>query len=130
MLTYVPVFHRIKEQPKLEGTYRDNQIQLLASHSTTEKSDPMSESVVQKLLELCQSWGRDHCPGEPVPGLSHPLVKNLFLAPAPGPPLAQLRAIPLGPVTVTREQTSALPLRSPHEEPIGFNEIPSYVILR
>jgi len=54
-------------------------------------------------LELRQGWGHDHCFGEPVPVSSHPLVKNLF---QPDPPLMQLHAVPLGPVTVTRVQRS------------------------
>ena len=28
------------------------------------------------------AWGCDHCPGEPVPGSDHPLLKNLFLTPS------------------------------------------------
>lgn len=41
-----------------------------------------------------------------------PLVKNVFLTPS----LKQLHVIPLGPISVTREQSSALPLHSPREQ--------------
>jgi len=39
----------------LEGTHRDCGVQLRAPHRTTPKSDPMSESIVQTLLELWHS---------------------------------------------------------------------------
>lgn len=34
----------------------DHRVQLLASHKTTQKSDCMSKSVVQTLLELCHEY--------------------------------------------------------------------------
>lgn len=37
------------------------------------------ESIVQMLLELCQAWCCDHCPGQPVQCLTTPWMKNLFL---------------------------------------------------
>ena len=46
--------HRITEQPKLEGTHKDHWVQLLAPHRTTQKSNYLSESSVQMLLELQQ----------------------------------------------------------------------------
>ena len=49
-----PRNHRIIEYPKLEGTHKDHRVQLLAPHSTTQKSDHTTESVVQTLLELWQ----------------------------------------------------------------------------
>jgi len=46
--------HKIIEYPKWEGAYKDDQVQLLAPHSTAQNSNPMSESGVQMLLELQQ----------------------------------------------------------------------------
>lgn len=55
------------EYPKLEGTNRDHQVQLLAPRRNTPKSDLVSGSIVQMRLELDQAQCCDHCPGEPVP---------------------------------------------------------------
>ena len=46
--------HQIAEYPKLEGTHKDHQVQLLAPHKTTQKSGHKSGSLVQTLLELWQ----------------------------------------------------------------------------
>ena len=43
---------RIIEYPELEGIHRDYRVQLLAPHRTTQKSNHISESIVQTLLEL------------------------------------------------------------------------------
>lgn len=51
--------HGITEYPELEGTLRDHPVQLLASHSTTQKSIPVSE--------FQQPWCCVHCPGDPIP---------------------------------------------------------------
>ena len=71
----------------------------------------MPESIVQmlesKLLELWQTRCCGHCPGEPVPVLNHPLGEEPFPNIQPEPPLMQLHAVPLGPVAVPREQSSA-----------------------
>lgn len=48
------VGHRIIEYPEWEETHSDHGIQLLAIHSTIQKSDLMSESVIQILLEVQQ----------------------------------------------------------------------------
>jgi len=55
-LNWNPLKHKIIEHPKLEGTYKDYWAQLLAPPRTTQKSDPISESTVQTLLELWH-WG-------------------------------------------------------------------------
>ena len=44
--------YRIIEYSKLEGTHKDHQVQLLALHSTNQKSDHMSASVFHMLPEL------------------------------------------------------------------------------
>ena len=46
---------RIIEYPKSEEAHKDHRVQLLAPQKTTQKSDPVSESVAQMLLELWQS---------------------------------------------------------------------------
>jgi len=46
--------HRITEYPRLERTHKDFQVQPLAPHSTTQNPNPVSENVVQTLLELQQ----------------------------------------------------------------------------
>lgn len=46
--------HRIIEHPELEGIHKDQQIQLPAPDGTTQKSDCMTEGIVQTLLELQQ----------------------------------------------------------------------------
>lgn len=47
----------------------------------------MSESVVQARVELWQTQGLDHCPGEPVPALNHPLGEKPFPDILPEPPI-------------------------------------------
>jgi len=42
--------YRIIEYPELEDDYKDHEGQ----HSTTQKSDHMSESIIQTLLDRCQ----------------------------------------------------------------------------
>uniref|UniRef100_A0A8B9U121 Regulatory factor X associated protein n=1 Tax=Anas zonorhyncha TaxID=75864 RepID=A0A8B9U121_9AVES len=46
---------RLVNYPKVEGTYKDNQVQHLSPQRTTQKSDHVSESLVQMLLELQQA---------------------------------------------------------------------------
>lgn len=72
------VFHRTTEYLKLEKTHEDHQVQLLLPHTTTQKSDHMSENVVQTLLELQQLcdvttalWSLFH--------VHYHLMKDLFL---------------------------------------------------
>lgn len=67
--------YRIIEYPELEDDYKDHEGQ----HSTTQKSDHMSESIVQMHLEPQQAQYHDHSPGEPV--LVPDLAKNFFLIP-------------------------------------------------
>ena len=69
---------RIIEYLKLEGTQKDNQVQLLAPHRMTQNSNPMSENVI--LLEL-SAQGCDHCPEQPILGPNHSLLNNPFLTP-------------------------------------------------
>lgn len=95
--------HHITEYLKFEETHKDYWVLLKGPHRTTQKSNCMSESAVQTLLELLQARCHDHCLGEPVPGSGHPLMKNLFQYELP---LTQLNVIPLSPVTVTREKRS------------------------
>jgi len=44
-------YHSIIGHPKLEGTHEDYLVQLLAPCKTIQKSDHISESVVQMLFE-------------------------------------------------------------------------------
>ena len=67
---------RIIGHPELEGTHRDHQARLLAPHSTTKKTDHMSQSVSRCSL----SCSRSGLPG--VQFYSHPApVQNPFLYP-------------------------------------------------
>lgn len=59
--------HRNTEYPKFEKTNKEHQIQLTALHTITQKSEHVSESIAQILLELQKAWGQDQCPEEPVP---------------------------------------------------------------
>lgn len=43
---------------------------------SAKKSDPVSESIFQTLLELWQPRCHDHCAGEPAPVPDHPLSEN------------------------------------------------------
>ena len=94
-----------------------------------------------KIQTLC----REHCPTTPCTTLSAwamptalgspfhgscSLVQTLSLTPSYPPP-TQLRAVPSGPVTVPRNQSSAWHLHSPHEEarmrplqsPLGWKKL-------
>jgi len=44
--------HRIIEYPELEGIHKENRVQLLDPHGTTQKPNNISESFVQMLLKL------------------------------------------------------------------------------
>jgi len=70
---------RIMEYPKLEGTHSDHQVQPVASHSTTQNPNPMSESSDQTLPELRHSGP---CFGlstlEHLSRYSHPLPSRAF----------------------------------------------------
>lgn len=58
---------------KVFWTHQD---QLLGPQKTTQKSDPVSESIFQTLLELWQPRCHDHCAGEPALLPDHPLSEN------------------------------------------------------
>ena len=49
------------------------------SHKTMQKSNHMSDGVLQMLLEPWQTQCHDYFPGKSVPVPNYPLVKNLFL---------------------------------------------------
>ena len=97
-LTFCVLFQALPawiiEYLELGRTHKDYWVQLLAPHRTTQKSDHISES------RCFLNWS--------VP--DHILVKNLLLI--SNLTLLFHSLIPLGPVTVTREQSSALPLYS------------------
>lgn len=86
------VRYRILEYLELEGTHKDNQVQLLALHRTTQKSNYMAECIVQMFLEYWQAQCGDYCLGEPVPMPEHPLSEEPFPKIQPEPPLLQLHA--------------------------------------
>ena len=48
----LPPYNQRTVYSESEETHEDHQLQLLAPHRTTQKSNPVSESVVQMLLEL------------------------------------------------------------------------------
>ena len=51
------LFYRIIEYPELEGAHKNHEVRLVAPHGTTQKSDHVSESSVEMLLELwIESW--------------------------------------------------------------------------
>uniref|UniRef100_A0A8C0A178 Inositol 1,4,5-trisphosphate receptor n=1 Tax=Anas zonorhyncha TaxID=75864 RepID=A0A8C0A178_9AVES len=80
-----------------------------------EKEEKLCIKILQTLREMLdkktnfaeEARCRDHCPGELVPVPDHPLGAEPFPNPQPDPPLSQFHAVPLGPVTVPREQSSA-----------------------
>ena len=108
-----PRAHIITAYPKLEWTHKDYQAQSLTLHRTTQKSNPMSESAVQTLTEFHQLEAVINVLGS----LFHAncsLVENFFLPSSPPAhpptPLAQLHAVPSGPVAVTESRAQRCPL--------------------
>jgi len=94
---------------------QDHWVQLLAPHSTNQNSTPISESAVQKLLELQQPGAMHLGPEQWALGspfhAHHPLVQTLSLTPScPSPDTAPCRS--LGPYRSHREESSALSLHS------------------
>lgn len=99
----VNIYDRIMQYSNLEGTNKDDQIQLLAPYGITQKSNHIfwelskfsmnsgSESLWPLSLEVCS--GAEYFPST-----------------QPDFHLMQLHATPLGPVVITRGQRSALPL--------------------
>lgn len=77
--------HRIMEYPELDGTHKD-QVQLLALHRTTQRSNHMSESIVRLVPMIASLENLFQC-------LTIFLVKNLFYNIQPEPPLMQLHGI-------------------------------------
>lgn len=67
------IYHRIKEYPQLERTHRGHEIQ-----QTTRKSNCVSESVVQTLIEIWQTWCWGGFPEEPVPVPDHLFSEEPF----------------------------------------------------
>ena len=70
-------FHRPIECPTLEGTHRDHRVQLLDQSRTTQKkkkSNSMSESITQALLELWQLEAVTTALGEQ----SEPFTRRLY----------------------------------------------------
>lgn len=78
---------------------RITEFQLLALCSTPQESHHVPERVVKILRDLCQAWRCDHFPEEPVPVLNHSLGDGPFLNIQPKPPLIQLHAVSLSPVS-------------------------------
>lgn len=87
----------------------------------SQKSHHMPESTGQTLVvsEL------NHFPGETVPVPSHSLLQEASLSIQPKPPLTWLHAVPLGPVTGQREETSASPSTSLLKEGVDHCEVSS-----
>lgn len=97
--------HRIMDYAELEGVDQDHPVQLLVLHRTPQESK-VSESTVQMLLELWQTWGCDHCFGEPVPEPNRPLGEKPFHDTKPEP--SPVHAVSSGLITDTTEQRSVL----------------------
>lgn len=74
------------------------------------------------LLELRHAWCHDCFPGEPVSVPVHLFEEKFFPNTQPDPSLIQLPAVPSGPVTITREERSELPLCSKSEEAVDCHE--------
>ena len=64
-------FCGITGHPKLGGTHEDHGVQVLAPLWTAYKSDRLSESIVQMLLELCKLIAVTAALGEAVPVRDH-----------------------------------------------------------
>lgn len=97
--------HRSTESdyPELEVTHKDDHIQLLAPpKNQTICPNTCWTPVSSPLPQGAYSRAWPFSGAEPFPN------------PQPDPPLLQLRSVPSGPVTVTREQKSVLPLLSPN----------------
>ena len=88
---------RIIEYPKLEGTYKDHQVQPLTPQRT-----------VQMLLQLRELRAVPTVLGR-LFRAHHHLVQTLSLTPFPAPPLTQLHAVPSGPVAVTGSRAQQCP---------------------
>lgn len=102
----------IMDYAELEGVNQDHPVQLLVLHRTTQESQ-VPESIFQMLLELWQTWGCDHHPGEPVPEPNHSLSEKPFHDTQPEPSPVQLHAVSSGLITVTH--ISACLSSSPHK---------------
>ncbi|KAJ7395422.1 hypothetical protein BTVI_155053 [Pitangus sulphuratus] len=93
-------------------------------YTHSQESHHVPKSIIQMLLELCQSWYHDHFPRETLSVRNYPLGEEPFSNVQPKPPVTQLQAIPLGPVTgPQREEISACPFSSPDEEVVDCNDI-------
>jgi len=102
--------NRSIEYPNLEGTHKDHSVQTLLPHKTTQKPNPMSEGIVQMLLELWQLRAVPTALGSPFHA-HRPLVQTLSLTPScPSPGTAPCHS--LRSCLCHREQSSALPLHS------------------
>ncbi|KAJ7418809.1 hypothetical protein BTVI_27374 [Pitangus sulphuratus] len=83
--------YRIIEYPELQGTHKDHLSPTPdPAQDPHEESHHMPQSIVQKLIELCQAWCYNHFPGEPVLVLNHPLDEESYPNIQPKPPLTVL----------------------------------------
>jgi len=80
--------HTITEYPKLDGTHKDHRVQLLPPHRTTQKSNSMSESTVQTLLELQQLTAVTTALGRLLQGLNTILIPS-----CPSPNMSPCRSL-------------------------------------
>lgn len=102
--------HRITEYPKLEGTYKDHQLQHLVLCRTTQNSAISMRALFRHFLSSVKFGAMNTALGS-LFHAHHLLVKNLFLTPScPSPGKAPCRS--LGPCRCHREQSSVLPLCS------------------
>lgn len=81
----------------------------------------MSDSIVQTLLELHQTWYHHHFPEESVPVPDHLLSEKPLTDNQPEPPLLGLHAIHLDSITGHQREISAYLSSLHHEEAVGHN---------
>ena len=89
---YLP-HHRIIEYPKLEGTHRDNQIQLLAPHRTTQKNQTMCVRALSRCFSNSSSSEEMTASGHPVMSHSITLFYDSMILSHPNAKVVQDQAL-------------------------------------
>lgn len=105
---------------ELEGTYKDQQVQLPKHLRANQKLRHSNEDIVQMHLEHWQSQSIIHFTRKPVSVSDHPYSTEMFPSAQSDPHLEQLCAIPIL-SSVTRNRARPAPLSAP--PPQGNAEI-------
>lgn len=114
--------HQIIEYLELEGITKFMESKFWLH--TNNQNQIMSESIVQKCLELWQAWCHDQFPGEPVAVPDLPLSEEPFPNIQPEPHLSQLHDVLSSPVTGgQKEEVTSLLSAFPCEEAVGSHEV-------